>query len=89
MPTDSSLQDRPVAARLKLGLLSYPVLQAADILVHRYVDVFLLWHSFALTFLDANTLLGRHTFQSAMISSSILSLPANVSQILTTSTGRN
>lgn len=31
----SSLQDRPVGSRLKLGLFSYPVLQAADILVHR------------------------------------------------------
>ena len=89
MSPESSLQDRPVAARLKLGLFSYPVLQAADILVHRYVNVFLLLHFFALTFLDANTLTGRHTFQSAMISSNILSLPANVSQILTTSMGHN
>jgi tryptophanyl-tRNA synthetase len=31
------LDDRSASARLKLGLFSYPVLQAADILVHRYV----------------------------------------------------
>ena len=31
----------PSTAKLKLGLLSYPVLQAADILVHRFVVLFL------------------------------------------------
>lgn len=31
----SKLGDRPVGSNLKLGLFSYPVLQAADILVHR------------------------------------------------------
>ncbi len=31
--------DDTVAARLKLGLFSYPVLQAADILVHRATHV--------------------------------------------------
>lgn len=31
----SQLGDKPVGSNLKLGLFSYPVLQAADILVHR------------------------------------------------------
>ncbi|KAJ3532920.1 hypothetical protein NM208_g8221 [Fusarium decemcellulare] len=31
----SSIEDRQAGSRLKLGLFSYPVLQAADILVHR------------------------------------------------------
>lgn len=31
----SGLDDKRVKASLKLGLFSYPVLQAADILVHR------------------------------------------------------
>ncbi|KAG5948066.1 hypothetical protein E4U59_004540 [Claviceps monticola] len=35
----SRLQDRQVENRLKLGLLSYPVLQAADVLVHRATHV--------------------------------------------------
>lgn len=30
--------DESSKAKLKLGLFSYPVLQAADILVHRYVE---------------------------------------------------
>lgn len=33
---ESQLEERQVENRLKLGLLSYPVLQAADVLVHRY-----------------------------------------------------
>lgn len=32
----STFEDRTIASRLKLGLFSYPVLQAADILIHRY-----------------------------------------------------
>lgn len=36
MSPTANLEDRPVGSRLKLGLFSYPVLQAADILVHRY-----------------------------------------------------
>ncbi|KAF4120255.1 LOW QUALITY PROTEIN: tryptophanyl-tRNA synthetase [Geosmithia morbida] len=32
----STLEDKSVGGQLKLGLFSYPVLQAADILVHRY-----------------------------------------------------
>jgi tryptophanyl-tRNA synthetase len=32
---NSSLEDAEARAKLKLGLFSYPVLQAADILVHR------------------------------------------------------
>ncbi|CAG9944533.1 unnamed protein product [Clonostachys rosea f. rosea IK726] len=35
----SSLDDRGVGSKLKLGLFSYPVLQAADILVHRATHV--------------------------------------------------
>jgi tryptophanyl-tRNA synthetase len=36
--SESSLEDKTAASRLKLGLFSYPVLQAADILVHRFVN---------------------------------------------------
>lgn len=36
---DAEGLDRDVAQRLKLGLFSYPVLQAADILVHRATHV--------------------------------------------------
>lgn len=32
----STLEDKGVGSQLKLGLFSYPVLQAADVLVHRY-----------------------------------------------------
>ncbi|KAF4467578.1 tryptophanyl-tRNA synthetase [Fusarium albosuccineum] len=35
----SSIDDRQAGSRLKLGLFSYPVLQAADILVHRATHV--------------------------------------------------
>ncbi|KAI5300033.1 hypothetical protein KEM56_002796 [Ascosphaera pollenicola] len=35
----ASLDDSAVRAKLRLGLFSYPVLQAADILVHRATDV--------------------------------------------------
>jgi tryptophanyl-tRNA synthetase len=35
--SSSQLGDKSVGTSLKLGLFSYPVLQAADILVHRYV----------------------------------------------------
>ncbi|RFU74174.1 3-oxoacyl-acyl-carrier- reductase [Trichoderma arundinaceum] len=35
LASSSTLEDGPVGSRLKLGLFSYPVLQAADILVHR------------------------------------------------------
>jgi tryptophanyl-tRNA synthetase len=31
----STIDDKQAGSRLKLGLFSYPVLQAADILVHR------------------------------------------------------
>lgn len=34
LPDDSSVQDVDAKARLKLGLFSYPVLQAADILLY-------------------------------------------------------
>lgn len=34
-----SLDDETVGAKLKLGLFSYPVLQAADILIHRATHV--------------------------------------------------
>jgi hypothetical protein len=37
LPEDTSLDDSTARAQLRLGLFSYPVLQAADILVHRYV----------------------------------------------------
>ncbi|EXV03590.1 tRNA synthetases class I family protein [Metarhizium robertsii] len=36
---NSHMEDRPAESRLKLGLFSYPVLQAADILVHRATHV--------------------------------------------------
>ncbi|KAG8415187.1 Tryptophan--tRNA ligase, mitochondrial, variant 2 [Metarhizium acridum] len=36
---NSQMEDRPAESRLKLGLFSYPVLQAADILVHRATHV--------------------------------------------------
>jgi tryptophanyl-tRNA synthetase len=37
LPEDTSPLDGGSKSKLKLGLFSYPVLQAADILVHRYV----------------------------------------------------
>ncbi|KAH6604097.1 hypothetical protein Trco_007543 [Trichoderma cornu-damae] len=39
LASSSTLEDAPVGSRLKLGLFSYPVLQAADILVHRATHV--------------------------------------------------
>ncbi|KAK2739031.1 Tryptophan--tRNA ligase, mitochondrial [Myotisia sp. PD_48] len=41
LPEGSTLEDSAARARLKLGLFSYPVLQAADVLVHRanYIPV--------------------------------------------------
>ncbi|KAF3483585.1 tryptophan--tRNA ligase [Arthroderma uncinatum] len=41
LPEDSTLEESGARARLKLGLFSYPVLQAADVLVHRanYIPV--------------------------------------------------
>lgn len=36
LPDDATLEDSEARAQLRLGLFSYPVLQAADILVHRY-----------------------------------------------------
>ncbi|KAH7308241.1 hypothetical protein B0I35DRAFT_483512 [Stachybotrys elegans] len=39
LPSNADLDGRPVGSRLKLGLFSYPVLQAADILVHRATHV--------------------------------------------------
>jgi tryptophanyl-tRNA synthetase len=36
LPGSASLEESEARAKLKLGLFSYPVLQAADILVHRY-----------------------------------------------------
>lgn len=38
LPDDATLDDSTARAQLRLGLFSYPVLQAADILVHRYVS---------------------------------------------------
>ncbi|UNI19718.1 Tryptophan--tRNA ligase [Purpureocillium takamizusanense] len=35
----SHIEDQPVSSRLKLGLFAYPVLQAADVLVHRATHV--------------------------------------------------
>lgn len=37
LPNGASLLDSNAKGKLKLGLFSYPVLQAADVLVHRYV----------------------------------------------------
>lgn len=34
----TSYSDASARAKLKLGLFSYPVLQAADVLVHRYAS---------------------------------------------------
>ncbi|CAG8092128.1 unnamed protein product [Penicillium nalgiovense] len=39
LPEDTSLDDSTARAQLRLGLFSYPVLQAADILVHRATHV--------------------------------------------------
>ncbi|KAL7905764.1 hypothetical protein GGI35DRAFT_471291 [Trichoderma velutinum] len=39
LDSSSTLENRSVGSRLKLGLFSYPVLQAADILVHRATHV--------------------------------------------------
>ncbi|KAK5988738.1 Tryptophanyl-tRNA synthetase [Cladobotryum mycophilum] len=39
LSASSKLEDRSVSSKLKLGLFSYPVLQAADILVHRATHV--------------------------------------------------
>ncbi|RDA83247.1 hypothetical protein CP532_4162 [Ophiocordyceps camponoti-leonardi (nom. inval.)] len=39
VPHQSELGDRSVGSLLKLGLFSYPVLQAADVLVHRATHV--------------------------------------------------
>lgn len=36
VPSSATVEDADVKATLKLGLFSYPVLQAADILVYRY-----------------------------------------------------
>ena len=41
LPVDTSVQDVDVKAKLKLGLFSYPVLQAADILLYGYILLFL------------------------------------------------
>lgn len=37
LSSDATILDESAKASLKLGLFSYPVLQAADILVHRFV----------------------------------------------------
>ncbi|KAJ5755288.1 hypothetical protein N7533_004831 [Penicillium manginii] len=39
LPEDASLDDSEARAQLRLGLFSYPVLQAADILIHRATHV--------------------------------------------------
>ncbi|KAJ6024513.1 hypothetical protein N7540_005310 [Penicillium herquei] len=39
LPEDATLEDSEARAQLRLGLFSYPVLQAADILVHRATHV--------------------------------------------------
>ncbi|KAJ5107560.1 hypothetical protein N7456_004235 [Penicillium angulare] len=39
LPEDTTLDDSEARAQLRLGLFSYPVLQAADILVHRATHV--------------------------------------------------
>ncbi|KAJ5375359.1 hypothetical protein N7517_007365 [Penicillium concentricum] len=39
LPDDATLDDSAARAQLRLGLFSYPVLQAADILVHRATHV--------------------------------------------------
>jgi tryptophanyl-tRNA synthetase len=39
LPEDTNLDDSAARSKLRLGLFSYPVLQAADILVHRATQV--------------------------------------------------
>lgn len=39
LPDNANLEDSTARSRLRLGLFSYPVLQAADILVHRATHV--------------------------------------------------
>lgn len=39
LPEDASVDGAEAKAKLRLGLYSYPVLQAADVLVHRYYDL--------------------------------------------------
>ena len=38
-PDQDVLQEKPATAGLKLGLFSYPVLQAADILIHKFAHL--------------------------------------------------
>jgi tryptophanyl-tRNA synthetase len=44
LPESATPDDEATRAKLKLGLFSYPVLQAADILVHRSVSTFFRLH---------------------------------------------
>ncbi|KAL4898453.1 30S ribosomal protein S10, mitochondrial precursor [Aspergillus ambiguus] len=39
LPEDTNLEDSAARSKLRLGLFSYPVLQAADILVHRATQI--------------------------------------------------
>lgn len=43
LPDDASPLDTSAKANLRLGLFSYPVLQAADVLVHRYAFRLRMW----------------------------------------------
>src|SRR6266480_2657569 len=43
LPDEASPFEHRTTASLKLGLFSYPVLQAADILVHRYGNQLVFW----------------------------------------------
>lgn len=79
----SSIEDRQAGSRLKLGLFSYPVLQAADILVHRYS-----LHSYTIV----NLITYAYSLEQLMsplatINLNISSLPVNAPQTSTTPTG--
>lgn len=45
LPEDVDLEDARARSSLRLGLFSYPVLQAADILVHRFDNRQCLWNA--------------------------------------------
>ncbi|RSL73126.1 hypothetical protein CEP51_011773, partial [Fusarium floridanum] len=79
----SSIEDRQAGSRLKLGLFSYPVLQAADILVHRYSH-----HSqMIVNFVTYIFYLEQLMSPLDMISSNTSNSPVNVPQTSTTPTG--
>lgn len=94
LPKDASALDGGPKSKLKLGLFSYPVLQAADILIHRYVSVHSpkivrTFHANIFNFLSfcAHYIQGQHTFLSAKTKLNTSNSHVNVLQISTTPTG--